>query len=129
MLVLSNDEIFLLCSSRFYLFSHFPFHLMRCAWKHLITFIIIARETPPLTASLEKTIAKEIVSHEVNIENDVSKKLNTIIESQITTVQKQKRVVAKCHQDNEAAKQKYQVSFRFQLTCRWSSNDFARVLI
>lgn len=40
----------------------------------------------------------------------MSKKLNTIIESHITTVQKQKRVVAKCHQDNEAAKQKYQVS-------------------
>lgn len=61
------------------------------------------------TARLEKTIANEIVTHEVNIENDVSKKLNTIIESHITTVQKQKRVVAKCHQDNEAAKQKYQV--------------------
>jgi len=46
----------------------------------------------------------------VNIENDVSKKLNSIIESHITTVQKQKRVVAKCHQDNEAAKLKHQVN-------------------
>lgn len=62
------------------------------------------------TARVEKTIANEIVNHEVNIENDVSKKLNTIIDSHITTVQKQKRVVAKCHQDNEAAKQKHQVS-------------------
>lgn len=62
------------------------------------------------TARVEKTIANEIVSHEVLIESDVSKKLNTIIDSQISTVQKQKRVVAKCHQDNEAAKQKHQVS-------------------
>jgi glucose-6-phosphate-specific signal transduction histidine kinase len=60
-------------------------------------------------AKLEKTIASEIVNNEVNIENDVSKKLNGIIENHITAVQKQKRIVAKCHQDNEAAKQKYQV--------------------
>jgi Rho GTPase-activating protein 17 len=50
------------------------------------------------------------VNNEVNIENDVSKKLNTIIESHITTVKKQKSIVAKSHQDNETAKQKYQVS-------------------
>jgi len=45
----------------------------------------------------------------VNIENDVNKKLNSIIEQQIQIVQKQKRIVAKCHQDNEAARQKFQV--------------------
>lgn len=50
----------------------------------------------------------------MNIENDVSKKLNGIIENHITAVQKQKRIVAKCHQDNEAAKQKYQVRKDFQ---------------
>jgi hypothetical protein len=49
------------------------------------------------------------VNNEVNIENDVNKKLNGIIEQQIQVIQKQKRVVAKCHQDNEAAKQKHQV--------------------
>lgn len=71
-----------------------------------------------------------MVNHEVNIENDVSKKLNTIIDSQLTTVAKQKRVVAKCHQDNEAAKQKYQVSFlnqfasTFQLTSQKRSIHF-----
>lgn len=61
------------------------------------------------TARLEKTIASEIVNNEVNIENDVNKKLNSIIELQIQIVQKQKRTVAKCHQDNETARQKYQV--------------------
>lgn len=50
------------------------------------------------------------MNNEINIENDVSKKLNTIIDSHISVVQKQKRIVAKCHQDNETAKQKYQVS-------------------
>lgn len=50
------------------------------------------------------------MNNEVNIENDVNKKLNGIIEQQIQVIQKQKRVVAKCHQDNEAAKQKHQVS-------------------
>jgi glucose-6-phosphate-specific signal transduction histidine kinase len=67
----------------------------------------------PLTAKVEKTIASEIVNNEVNIENDVNKKLNGIIEQQIQVVQKQKRVVAKCHQDNEAAKVKHQVRISF----------------
>jgi glucose-6-phosphate-specific signal transduction histidine kinase len=58
---------------------------------------------------LERTIASEIVNHEVNIENEVNKKLNAIIEQHIQAIQKQKRIVAKCHQDNEAAKQKHQV--------------------
>jgi glucose-6-phosphate-specific signal transduction histidine kinase len=62
------------------------------------------------TAKLEKTIASEIVNNEVNIENDVNKKLNSIIEHQIQAIQKQKRIVAKCHAENEAAKQKHQVS-------------------
>ncbi|KAG5675481.1 hypothetical protein PVAND_005382 [Polypedilum vanderplanki] len=61
---------------------------------------------------LEKTIASEIVNNEVNIENDVNKKLNSIIEHQIQAIQKQKRIVAKCHQDNEAAKQKHQSAVR-----------------
>lgn len=69
-----------------------------------------------------------MVNHEVNIENDVSKKLNTIIDSQLTTVQKQKRVVAKCHQDNEAAKQKHQVSLIIFSPNQfvWLSNDWAQ---
>lgn len=66
------------------------------------------------TAKLEKTIASEIINNEVNIENDVNKKLNGIIEHQIQVIQKQKRIVAKCHQDNEAARQKHQV--RISLT-------------
>ncbi|CAO1343367.1 unnamed protein product [Diamesa hyperborea] len=65
-----------------------------------------------ICAKLEKTIASEIVNNEINIENDVSKKLNTIIDSHISVVQKQKRIVAKCHQDNETAKQKYQSAIR-----------------
>lgn len=83
------------------LFSFVSLHSSSNTWK--------TPNSAP-TARVEKTIANEIVNHEVNIENDVSKKLNTIIDSHITTVQKQKRVVAKCHQDNEAAKQKHQVS-------------------
>lgn len=55
------------------------------------------------------------MNNEVNIENDVNKKLNGIIEQQIQVVQKQKRVVVKCHQDNEAAKQKHQVKFSLSL--------------
>lgn len=54
-------------------------------------------------------IASEIVTNEVNIDEKVHKKLNGIIEQQIQSIQKQKRIVTKCHQDNEAAKQKHQV--------------------
>lgn len=97
--------------------SHTDFHSKRSLMMELFSFVspILRRNLGKLrystpTARVEKTIANEIVSHEVHIENDVSKKLNTIIDSHISTVQKQKRVVAKCHQDNEAAKQKHQVS-------------------
>jgi glucose-6-phosphate-specific signal transduction histidine kinase len=62
------------------------------------------------TGKLERIISKKIVDNEENIEKDVCKKLNTIIDSHITTVQKQKRIYMKCHQDNETAKQKHQVS-------------------
>lgn len=60
------------------------------------------------------------MNNEVNIENDVNKKLNGIIEQQIQVVQKQKRVVVKCHQDNEAAKQKHQVkNFSFIIIAKY----------
>lgn len=59
---------------------------------------------------LEQDIARKIMDNEDHIEADVTKKLNNIIENHINVVQKQKRVVQKCHQDNETAKQKYQVS-------------------
>lgn len=71
--------------------------------------LIVHTQKITTTAKVEKTIASELVNNEVNIENDVNKKLNGIIEQQIQVVQKQKRVVVKCHQDNEAAKQKHQV--------------------
>jgi hypothetical protein len=90
-----------------FFFFHFSFHY--ALWKRKIIIIMALGISSNKTAKLEKTIACEIVNNEVNIENDVSKKLNTIIESHISTVQKQKRVVAKCHQDNETAKQKHQV--------------------
>jgi hypothetical protein len=52
-----------------------------------------------------------MVNQELEIESNVSKKLNAVIEGHITNVQKHKRIVAKCHQDNEAAKIKYQVRY------------------
>lgn len=61
-------------------------------------------------ARVEKRIATEIVNNEVNVENSVSKNLNDIIERHLSTIQKQKRVVTKCHQEYEASRQKYDVS-------------------
>ncbi|XP_058059692.1 uncharacterized protein LOC131210456 [Anopheles bellator] len=58
-------------------------------------------------ARVEKRIATEIVNNEVNVENSVSKNLNDIIERHLATIQKQKRVVTKCHQEYEASRQKY----------------------
>uniref|UniRef100_A0A182UD43 Rho-GAP domain-containing protein n=1 Tax=Anopheles melas TaxID=34690 RepID=A0A182UD43_9DIPT len=58
-------------------------------------------------ARVEKRIATEIVNNEVNVENSVSKNLNDIIERHLSTIQKQKRVVTKCHQEYEASRQKY----------------------
>lgn len=62
-----------------------------------------------LSAKLEKNIAAEIVNNEINVENDVTKKLAVILENHIGTIQKQKRIVTKSMQDNESAKHKYQV--------------------
>lgn len=64
------------------------------------------------SAKLERNIATEIVNNEINVENDVTKKLAVILENHIATIQKQKRIVAKLMQDNESAKHKYQVSIR-----------------
>lgn len=61
------------------------------------------------TAKLEKNIAVEIVNNEVNVENDVTRKLSIILENHIGRIQKQKRIVTKLMQDNESAKNKYQV--------------------
>lgn len=61
-------------------------------------------------AKLERNIAVEIVNNEINVENDVTKKLATILETHIGTIQKQKRIVTKLIQDNESAKHKYQVN-------------------
>ncbi|XP_037036980.1 rho GTPase-activating protein 92B [Bradysia coprophila] len=63
-------------------------------------------------ADLEKRIANEIVSHECNVENDVTKKLANIMETNISSIQKQKRIVTKLMQDNESAKHKYQAALR-----------------
>lgn len=62
-----------------------------------------------LTAKLEKTIAMEMVNNEINVENEVTRKLSLILDNHVTTIQKQKRLVTKLMQDNESAKHKYQV--------------------
>lgn len=54
-------------------------------------------------------MACEIVTKEVNIDNEVTKRLSTIVDCHVNTVLKQKRVFAKSFQDNERAKMKYQV--------------------
>lgn len=66
--------------------------------------------TPPLLARLEKTVASEIITNELSVENSVSKNLNDIIERHLATIQKQKRTVGKCAQEYEATRQKYDVS-------------------
>lgn len=65
-----------------------------------------------ILARLEKNIAAEIVNNEINIENDVTKKLTIILENHIGTIQKQKRLVTKLMQDHESAKHKYQAAVR-----------------
>lgn len=60
-------------------------------------------------SKLEKSIAGEIIKSEINVENDVTKKLATIMENHVSAIQKQKRLVNKLLQDNESAKHKYQV--------------------
>ena len=64
-------------------------------------------------AKLEKNIAMEIVNNEVNVENDVTKKLTFILETHVGRIQKQKRIVTKLMQDNESAKHKCQVMNTF----------------
>lgn len=61
------------------------------------------------TAKLEKTIALEIVNNEINVENEVTKKLSVIFDSTVT-IQKQKRFVTRLMQEHESAKHKYQVN-------------------
>lgn len=58
-------------------------------------------------ARVEKLIATEIVNNEMNVENSVNQKLNKLIETHLSQIQKQKRVVAKCQQEYEASRQKY----------------------
>lgn len=65
-------------------------------------------------AKLEKNIATEIINNEINVENDVTKKLAIILDQHIGRIQKQKRIVTKLIQDNESAKHKYQVKY----TCK-----------
>uniref|UniRef100_A0A182MGB2 Rho-GAP domain-containing protein n=1 Tax=Anopheles culicifacies TaxID=139723 RepID=A0A182MGB2_9DIPT len=67
----------------------------------------LLKEVLDTCARVEKRIATEIVNNEVNVENSVSKNLNDIIERHLSTIQKQKRVVTKCHQEHEASRQKY----------------------
>lgn len=67
------------------------------------------------SAELEKKIANEIVSNECNVENDVTKKLTNIMDTNISAIQKQKRIVTKLMQDNESAKHKYQVRRCFKI--------------
>lgn len=62
------------------------------------------------TAKLEKHIAYEIVNNEINVENNVTKKMALILENNIATIQKQKRVVTKLMQDTESARHKHQVN-------------------
>lgn len=62
-----------------------------------------------ILAKLEKNIAVEIINNEINVENDVTKKLAIILDNHIGRIQKQKRIVTKLIQDNESAKHKYQV--------------------
>lgn len=63
-------------------------------------------------AKLEKNIATEIIDNEIKVELDVTKKLNTIMDNHISTIQKQKRIVTKLMQDNESAKHKHQAALR-----------------
>lgn len=70
-----------------------------CFFSFLVSF----------AAKLEKNIAVEIINNEINVENDVTKKLALILDNHIGRIQKQKRIVTKLIQDNESAKHKYQV--------------------
>lgn len=104
----------ILCIFSSSFFSHSVF-LGRLRIRHGNDGKIMSRSplgngAPNSTATLEKTIAAEIVNNEINVENDVTKKLAIIMENHIGTIQKQKRIVTKLMQDNESAKHKYQVN-------------------
>ncbi|XP_058452573.1 rho GTPase-activating protein gacI-like isoform X2 [Malaya genurostris] len=79
--------------------------LMEDSFKDLPAGLL--RDVLDRCARLEKTVASEIVNNEINVENSVSKNLNDIIERHLATIQKQKRIVSKCHQEYEATRQKY----------------------
>lgn len=78
-------------------------------------------------AKLEKNIAVEIINNEINVENDVTKKLSIILDNHIGRIQKQKRIVTKLIQDNESAKNKYQVNYvvKRMIQCE-NTTHFAR---
>lgn len=67
----------------------------------------LLRDVLDKCARLEKTVASEIITNELSVENSVSKNLNDIIERHLATIQKQKRTVGKCAQEYEATRQKY----------------------
>ncbi|XP_059621494.1 rho GTPase-activating protein 92B [Phlebotomus argentipes] len=61
-------------------------------------------------ANLEKNIAQDIVSHETNIDGEVTKRLNEILETNLTSIQKHKRNVTKLTQENESGKNKLRMN-------------------
>lgn len=63
-------------------------------------------------AKLEKTIASEIISNEINVENDVTRRLAQIMDTHLSTIQKQKRIVTKLQQDSDSARNKYVTAVR-----------------
>lgn len=77
---------------------------------HVQNIFVVFPEKSTLTAKLERDIAMEIITNENNVENNVTKNLALLLENNIATIQKHKRVVHKLQQDNESAKHKHQVS-------------------
>lgn len=63
-------------------------------------------------ARLERQIATEIVKNEIDVENDVTRRLTVVQETQLSTIQKQKRTVQKLQQDNDSARHKYQSAIK-----------------
>lgn len=61
-------------------------------------------------AKLEKKIANDILDHETNIEGEVTKRLNGILETNLSSIQKHKRNVTKLTQENESAKNKLRLN-------------------
>lgn len=63
-------------------------------------------------ALLEKQIAADIIQNEIHVENDVTRRLTSVQETQLSTIQKQKRVVTKLQQDSDSARNKHQSAVR-----------------